>query len=213
MDWELLQSVRNYWDRLRADRTVPCRSELDPKQFPAALENVFILERVSALDVRIRLCGAKINQVLGREGRGLAFEAIFDANSHDRLAQILGDVFEIPCTAELGLERQAEGRAIGQAKMIILPLASESGALSRAIGCFQSEIAHQSQAGCFTIVQGVTQPIQTLALTAEPGMREDSVDFVTLLWPTLVASQDRESETTNRPSRSRKPNLRLISDD
>ena len=79
MDWELLLSVRNYWDRLRADRTVPCRSELDPKQFPAALENVFILERVSALDVRIRLCGAKINQVLDREGRGLAFEAIFDA--------------------------------------------------------------------------------------------------------------------------------------
>ncbi len=212
MDWELLQSVRNYWDGLRGERTAPCRSELDPKQFAAALENVFILERVSALDVRIRLSGAKINQVLDREGRGLAFEMLFDASSHDRLAQILGDVFEIPCTAELRLQCQTNGRVAGQARMILLPLSNENGELTRAFGCVQIEFGLHTHVGRYAIVQGMTQPIQTLSPAAAPGMHEDSVDFEKLLWPTLVASQSREIETDMRPSSSRRPNLKLISD-
>ena len=67
----MLSSLKTYWDRLRAGRIAPYRAEIDPRQFESALENMFIIEKLAPDNMRIRLAGMKICEMMGMEVRGM----------------------------------------------------------------------------------------------------------------------------------------------
>jgi len=73
----ILESLKSYWENLRAGRVAPYRSEIDPREFKHALENMFILEIVGDKNIRVRLAGMKMCEMMGMEVRGMSPRPMF----------------------------------------------------------------------------------------------------------------------------------------
>lgn len=131
-----INEVEAYWEGLRMGRTVPMRSEIDPRGIERALEFTFILERIAPGLARFRLSGMHLNDLLGMEVRGMPFTSFFTPKSRQLICDTLEEVFDGPKTVELILSGE---RSIGKpsldAKLILLPLRSDMGDITRIIGC------------------------------------------------------------------------------
>ena len=134
-----INQIQAYWEGLRAGRIVPQRSEIDPRGIERALEYTFILERIAPGLARFRLSGMHLNDLLGMEVRGMPFTSFFTPAARGRVTDTLEAVFDGPQTVELTL---AAERAIGKppmdAKVILLPLRSDLGEITRILGCLIS---------------------------------------------------------------------------
>ena len=134
MNDPMLSSLRTYWDRLRAGRVAPYRAEIDPRQFEQALENMFIVEKLAPDNMRIRLAGMKICEMMGMEVRGMQPSCLIDAADRARFDRLLNVVMTEPAVVELGLS--APNRAgTYHATMLMMPLRSDFGDINRVIGC------------------------------------------------------------------------------
>lgn len=131
-----INELEAYWEGLRMGRLVPMRSEIDPRGIERALEYTFILERIAPGLARFRLSGMHLNDLLGMEVRGMPFTSFFTPKSRQMICDTLEDVFDGPQTAELTLTGE---RSIGKppltAKVILLPLRSDMGEITRIVGC------------------------------------------------------------------------------
>ena len=111
-----------YWDRLRAGRAAPERSDLDPGAIRTLLGDVFLLE-VGGKDCHVvRLAGTRICTLLGRELKGRPFAEPFAATDWQELYALLAGIAETstPAVASLAGETK-DGRTI-DLEMLILPL-------------------------------------------------------------------------------------------
>lgn len=132
--------VEAYWEALRGDRNVPLRSEVDPRGIDQALENAFILERIAPRVARFRLAGMHLNDLMGMEVRGMPVTSLFTGDSRTQLIDTLEHLFEEPAKVRLRVTgEKAPGRGDVAGEMLLLPLRSDLGDISRAIGCFVSE--------------------------------------------------------------------------
>lgn len=130
----MLSSLKSYWERLRAGRIAPYRAEIDPRQFESALENMFIVERLSPDNMRIRLAGMKICEMMGMEVRGMQPGFLIDETDRLRFERLLNVVMSEPSVVELKLS--ADGRAGRyRASMLLMPLRSDFGEINRVLGC------------------------------------------------------------------------------
>ncbi|WP_343078953.1 PAS domain-containing protein [Ostreiculturibacter nitratireducens] len=136
----LLGEVLAYWDALRAERPVPLRSEIDPRGIERALEYTFILERIAPSITRFRLAGAHLTDLMGMEVRGMPFTSFFLPHARARMTEVTEAVFQGPTVAELTLRSEATlGKPDLAASLLILPLRSDLGDVSRALGCLVTE--------------------------------------------------------------------------
>ena len=132
-----LSLVEAYWDALRAGREMPKRAEIDPRGIESALEHAFILERVAPGVARMRIAGTHLNDVMGMDARGMPLTSFFDQEARVRVAGLLEEVFQTPGTAEIAMHTPARaGQPAMDARMILLPLKSDLGDVSRILGCF-----------------------------------------------------------------------------
>lgn len=135
-----IAEVRAYWEALRKGRKVPLRSEIDPRGIERALEYAFILERIAPKVARFRLAGMHLNDLMGMEVRGMPLTAFFTASGRVQVANILEDVFIKPQIAELTLAAEVGmGKPSLSARLLILPMQSDLGDITRALGCFVAE--------------------------------------------------------------------------
>lgn len=134
----MLSSLKTYWDRLRAGRVAPYRAEIDPRQFESALENMFIIEKLAPDNMRIRLAGMKICEMMGMEVRGMQPGFLIDAADRVRFDRLLNVVMSEPAVVEL---RLAAPNRVGtyHATMLMMPLRSDFGDINRVIGCTSGE--------------------------------------------------------------------------
>ena len=140
MRFPAIAQVRAYWEALRAGRLVPLRSEIDPRGIERALEFTFVLERVAPTVARFRLAGMHLNSLMGMEVRGMPLSALFTPTARASLAPALDEVFLGPRIAEFELIGEGGwGRPAIDAKLQILPLQSDLGDVTRALGCLVSE--------------------------------------------------------------------------
>ncbi|WP_156874899.1 PAS domain-containing protein [Sulfitobacter alexandrii] len=131
-----IAQVEAYWEALRGARMVPKRSEIDPRGIEGALENAFIVERVAAGIARLRIAGSHLNDLMGMEVRGMPLTALFAPSSRQTVSKTIEEVFQAPGTATFHLVAPGtEGRPEGEARMILLPLKSDLGDVSRLLGC------------------------------------------------------------------------------
>ncbi|MBT9383789.1 PAS domain-containing protein [Pseudooceanicola sp. CBS1P-1] len=132
-----ISEVEAYWEAIRAGRLVPRRSDIDPRGIERALEYAFILERVAPGIARMRIAGSHLSDLMGMEVRGMPLSAFMTATSRNLLGEILEEVFDSPAKAVVELESE---RAIGkphiEARMIMLPMKSDLGDITRMLGCF-----------------------------------------------------------------------------
>lgn len=134
-----LSLVEAYWEALRTDREMPKRAEIDPRGIESALEYAFILERVAPGVARMRIAGSHLHDIMGMEARGMPITAFFRQDARIKIAGLLEEVFQTPATAEVMMHSAASAdQPASEARMILLPLKSDLGDVSRILGCMVS---------------------------------------------------------------------------
>ena len=134
-----LSLVEAYWDALRAGREMPKRAEIDPRGIESALEHAFILERIAPGVARMRIAGSHLHDIMGMEARGMPITAFFEQDARIKVAGLLEEVFRTPATAEVVMQSTSSlGQPALEARMILLPLKSDLGDVSRILGCMVS---------------------------------------------------------------------------
>ena len=131
-----IAQIEAYWEALRGSRMVPKRSEIDPRGIEGALENAFIVERIAPGIARMRIAGSHLTDLMGMEVRGMPLTALFSATARPQISEMLEDVFQAPGVASFKLNAPAApDQPEGEARMILLPLKSDLGDVSRLLGC------------------------------------------------------------------------------
>ncbi|MER5170218.1 PAS domain-containing protein [Thioclava sp. GXIMD2076] len=137
---QVASELRAYWEALRMGRTVPARSDIDPRGIERALEYAFIIERVAPGMGRFRLAGMHLNDLMGMEVRGMPMTAMFEPAGRKKIAEATEACFTGPAIAELDLiADDGIGRPALKAKLLLLPLKSDLGDINRALGCLVAE--------------------------------------------------------------------------
>jgi hypothetical protein len=135
-----IKEVEAYWEGLRAGRSMPMRSEVNPRGIESALENAFILERIAPGMARFRLAGAHLTDLMGMEVRGMPFTSFFTPDARKEAGATLEAVFQNPEVAEITVTSEAGiGKPALAGKIILLPLKSDLGDVTRILGCFVTE--------------------------------------------------------------------------
>ncbi len=130
-----LAQVEAYWDQVRGQRLVPSRAEIDPKGLEGALRQVFVLERIAKGLARFRIAGAHLTELMGLEVRGMPLSAIFQPEAREPLSDAIEAVFDDPAVVRLELDAQTGfGRPAIRGDMILMPLRSDLGEVSRILG-------------------------------------------------------------------------------
>ena len=131
----ILQTLRSHWESLRNDGDLPLRSDIDPRQIPDVLDSLFIFERLNPSDVRVRIAGLTLCEMMGMEVRGQSPMAFFDKSTRQRFEAVITEVMTRPTIAYLGLDIVDKMGNEARAGMILLPLRGDFGDVSRIIGC------------------------------------------------------------------------------
>ncbi|WP_299417091.1 PAS domain-containing protein [uncultured Sulfitobacter sp.] len=213
-----LSLVEAYWDALRAGREMPKRAEIDPRGIESALEYAFILERVAPGVARMRIAGSHLHDIMGMEARGMPLTAFFEQDARTRVAGLLEEVFQTPGTAEIMMHSTGSlGQPALDARMILLPLKSDLGDVSRILGCLVSVGELGAAPRRFDIRD--TQ-LRRLGSAPEPSVappapkaaqvfEEPKTPFTPAPTPPMPAVQD----TTKPDAKKRPPYLRLVKTD
>jgi len=131
-----LSQIEAYWEALRAGRLLPKRSEIDPRGIEGALEHAFVLERIAVGIARLRVAGSHLNDLMDMEVRGMPLTTFFAPTQRRQLADALEEMFQTPAICVLELSAPAApARPALDAKLLLLPLKSDLGDVSRALGC------------------------------------------------------------------------------
>ncbi|NVO55259.1 PAS domain-containing protein [Rhodobacteraceae bacterium B1Z28] len=168
-----IRQAEAYWTALLTGDGVPMRSQVDPRGLENVLEYTFILERIAPGMARFRLAGSHLNKLAGMEVRGMPLTAFFEADARAEVKDILEQVFAAPATTELGLvSTGALGRARLQARMILLPLKSDLGDVSRILGVMVSDGTIGSTPRRFSVSDKRVMAVSDLQTPVKPAMQE-----------------------------------------
>lgn len=139
----ILVELLDHWEKLRAGRIAPMRSEIDPRQIENVLQYAFILERMNNSDIRFRIAGMQLCEIMGMEIRAMPATSIISTDGRQEFKTILNRLFDTPEIVELSLHscpvtaiNLSAGLSDGlKAEMLLLPMTNEDGETSRILGC------------------------------------------------------------------------------
>lgn len=135
-----MRQAEAYWQALRQGDDVPNRSQVDPRGLENILSQTFIVERIAPGIARFRLAGQKVNEMAGMEVRGMPLSAFFTPDARKQLSAAMEHMFEAPAIVELSLQTEStRNHGAREAHILLLPLRSDLGDISRALGVFVSE--------------------------------------------------------------------------
>ncbi|NRB17092.1 MAG: PAS domain-containing protein [Rhodobacteraceae bacterium] len=135
-----IRQAEAYWTALRQGDDIPNRSQVDPRGLENILSQTFVLERIAPGIARFRLAGQKLNEMAGMEVRGMPLTAFFTPAARKQVSAALEHMFDTPAIVELTLTTVASRNHPAQeARILMLPLRSDFGDVSRALGVFVSE--------------------------------------------------------------------------
>lgn len=154
-----LKQAEAYWSSLRKGFDIPHRSDIDPRGIENLLEFAFIIERVAPGVARFRLAGQHLSALMGMEVRGMPLTAFFTAQARVHVGDTLEDMFDKPAVVEFEMKGESRrGRPGYEARMIVLPLRSDSGDVTRALGVLVSDGAVNSVPARFDLTQVSVRP-------------------------------------------------------
>lgn len=179
----IIAEMRDYWQSLRQGRAIPARSDIEPRGIHRSLDYAFILERIAPGAARFRLAGRHLIDLMGMEVRGMPLCAFLNPGSRGRLSDVLESVFKAPQIAEMRLHGKAEyARPELDARMLLLPLRSDLGDVTRALGCLIAEGETGFAPRRFDLVEDEVRPIIEGGTVMAPspsarGFAEESAVF------------------------------------
>ena len=187
--YRALAQVESYWEAVRGNRLMPKRSEIDPRGIETALEFSFVLERIAPGMARLRIAGAHLGDIMGMEVRGMPLTSFFVPHARREVGDLLEDVFQRPAICELTLRGETGfGKPDLEARLVLLPMKSDLGDVSRILGCMVSQGDIGTRPRRFEITKTDLRKIESPATTApqavapvpQPdvlGMAEDAAPF------------------------------------
>lgn len=204
--------VEEYWEALRGNRLVPDRSEVDPRGLSGALEHAFVLERIAPGLARFRVAGMHLSDLMGLEVRGMPISATFTPDTRADLARALEATFNEPARLRLLLRGEdGIGRPALAGEMVLLPLRSDGGDITRALGALVMDgmIGRQPRRLSATSVEhktltGYAAPEGATGAEA-PGLAEAAPRFTH-----APHRRDRTAGTGTAETREKAPFLRLV---
>ncbi|MDW4496524.1 PAS domain-containing protein [Sulfitobacter sp. D35] len=215
-----LAQVEAYWEGLRGGRLMPNRAEIDPRGIENALEYAFIVERIAPGIARLRIAGSHLSDLMGMEVRGMPLTSFINPSSRRQVGDLLEEVFETPacCTLRLSSPAGAGAPAI-DARMLLLPLKSDLGDVSRILGALVAVGDMGRGPRRFDIAGSAMRPI--VAGTVTPARADTAPEKPTHAG--LPAKTDPapgfgdaaapfRSQRPPRPAKGR-PHLRLVKSD
>lgn len=134
MQHKTTEAVFNYFNALRAERSAPMRSEIDPAALKSVLPDIFILEKKRDGVVRFRLAGTRICAILGRELRERAFTEIWDEAVSHRMRLAADTVLASRSALEIAVTAFDEYGDAMPLEMLMLPLFSNEDHCDRIFG-------------------------------------------------------------------------------
>lgn len=203
-----ISEVEAYWRGLSEDDQVPRRSALEPREIQTHLDQVFIAERVTAGLSRFRLAGRDIADVMGMEVRGMPMTSFMEQESRRRLSDLTEAVFQGPGLAELELVAEpGVGRPNLSARLLILPLRSDLGDVSRALGVLSLSGQVGRSPRKFSIKTILRHPLSAAPITSDPIVAPNSHHGA------LHEARASYQAQAPRPARTERPHLRLVKSD
>ncbi|MEI4262430.1 PAS domain-containing protein [Roseovarius sp. D0-M9] len=199
-----LSEFERYWGDMRKGALVPRRSDIDPRGIEPLLANAFITERIAPGLARLRIAGGHLTDLMGMEVRGMPISAFIEPGSRDALANHLVYLFDQPATLRLTLSSPARpGAPALQGTLLMMPLRSDLGDISRALGCLVSTGKIGRGPRRFEITHSVLTPLDSGTVPdATPRLVPDDAP---------ASSPQTEGVDTPSPGRaSERPYLRLI---
>ncbi|WP_281967870.1 PAS domain-containing protein [Roseovarius nanhaiticus] len=197
-----LEAFEAYWKEKRHGALVPRRSDIDPRGIEPLLSHAFVTERIAPGLARLRIAGGHLTDLMGMEVRGMPISAFLEPGARDALAHHLVCLFDQPATLRLTLSSAARpGAPALSGTMIMLPLRSDLGDVSRALGCLVTNGTIGRGPRRFEISHAEVTPLEGDGLPdAAPRLVSDS-------GPEDVPAQHVEPAAR---SASERPYLRLI---
>jgi hypothetical protein len=166
----IIAELRGYWESLRQGRAIPARADVEPRGIRRALDYSFVLERIAPGAARFRLAGRHLIDLMGMEVRGMPFCSFMNTSSRGRLSDVLECVFRGPQIAEIRLESLASyGRPGLDGRMLLLPLRSDLGDVTRALGCLIAEGEIGQGPRRFDLMEDLHFPVIPGAKLLEPS--------------------------------------------
>lgn len=213
----VIVSLLDYWESLRAGRIAPTRSEIDPREITNALEHTFVLEYNNAQDVRFRLAGMNLCELMGMELRGMPARALIALDHRDEMARTIDNLVQDPKIIELQLaSEQNNGKPT--ARMLLLPMQDQSGNITRILGCMTTQGPNMQHPQRFGIKDVKTTRIVGVMRNAEEeqnaGFSEHSAAFQ---GPSEFTKPEMPTKSGSPRKSERliagKPYLRLVKDE
>ncbi|WP_323008693.1 PAS domain-containing protein [Paracoccus sp. (in: a-proteobacteria)] len=210
----ILGELRGYWEGLRQGRAIPDRADVAPRGIRRALDYAFILERIAPGAARFRLAGRHLIDLMGMEVRGMPLCAFLNTSSRGRLSDVLESVFFAPQIAEIVLGSPASyGRPALDGRMLLLPLRSDLGDVTRALGCLvvQGQVGESPRR--FDLLSDIEFPVIPGAKVVEPSPSPPGFAETPMRWksappPKPIAPLPQDASPAERRAR-----FRVVSND
>ncbi|NDV52524.1 PAS domain-containing protein [Yangia sp. PrR007] len=131
-----LRQIESYWRNLLGDDgQIPLRSQIDPRAIEEALEYAFLGERIAPMLAKVRVAGTHLNNLMGLDMAGMPLSTLIAPEDREQLGAAVSKLFSDGLVIRLHLvaeEGFGKGRLSGD--MLLLPLRSDLGDMSRMIG-------------------------------------------------------------------------------
>jgi hypothetical protein len=128
----------HYWNRLRAGRYAPERTEIEPAEIKTLLADTFILEQDARGQGVFRLAGTRICSTFGRELKGFSFPSLWREKDAVTMARLTGEVFDGAAVIVVTFSGESAGGRRQDFEALLLPLAGGRES-PRALGTIQPE--------------------------------------------------------------------------
>jgi hypothetical protein len=128
------RAVFEHWNRQRANRQAPERSDINPAAIRHALGDTIMLAADFADQLRFRLAGTRVCALFGREVKGEAFAALWDETSRQPVEELLNIVTGEASGVVAGVIGRTEEGVTTDIEMLLLPLAYSRQARVCALG-------------------------------------------------------------------------------
>lgn len=204
----IVAELRAHWESLRKGRAIPERAEIEPRGIRRALDYAFILERIAPGAARFRLAGRHLIDLMGMEVRGMPLASFLNPSSRGRMCDVLESVFQGPQIAELDLQAEAGyARPALSGRLILLPLRSDLGDVTRALGCLIAEGEVGTGPRRFDIISDRVEAVIPGARVLEPtpGFREEPE-----LWRAPRPAPQKQKQPACTPE-DRRARFRIVS--
>ncbi|WGW02883.1 PAS domain-containing protein [Tropicibacter oceani] len=166
-----IRAVESYWLGLCAEDKVPLRSQVDPRGMESALENAFLMEKIAPTMGKVRVAGTHLSDLMGMQIAGMPLSTLIAPADREKFGQAIESLFAEPAVIRIDLRAEGGfGKPDLEGHMIIMPLRSDFGDISRALGALVTQGRIGRTPRRFSITHIEVSPALNPAAVAKPAL-------------------------------------------